>query len=264
MERTTWECTMLAGFGGIMPTLSKFGAALVADPTSPMPAFGFLVGLGIYFLIGSIMSYAFAERNLKQAFLAGIAAPAIIASTISGATGAQSQAPQTRSSASSVPSKGASSLLDILVRPARAQEKGKDSKTGEKPGAPSPQNTVEPVATPKYKYSLSAFPTGSSDWRSSGMNLLITLKDSDGKLLQYTLPSAFDMRSFYSERPLEAVMLETEGFKSSFIPLAVNEGGNIVVRPHIETKKDFFWALGGKGSPVVRDVSAQLVQAQRP
>jgi hypothetical protein len=261
MERSTWECTILAGFGGTMPTLSKFGAALVADPSSPMPALGFYVGLGIFFLIGSLMAYALAERNLKQALLAGIAAPAIIASTISGAAGAQPQALQQRAGAQSAPSKEASSLLDILVPTANAQDKKPDTK--QILNAVPPKDRALPEGL-KYKYSLASFPTGSSDWRTSDVNLRVTVKDQDGKLSQYNLPSAFTTLSFSSDKPISEVKLEADGFNSKFISIGVNTGGKILVTRHIETKKDFIWAFGGKGLPVVRDVNALVVPAERP
>lgn len=265
MERPMWECTMLAGFGGTMPTLSKFGASLIADPSSPMPAIGFFVGLGIFFLIGSLMAYAFAERNLKQALLAGIAAPAIIASAISGATGASGAPSQAQAGAQGVPSapgRGASSLLDILVPPAHAQGKKADNNLGELPNPVLPRDGSL-LDVDKYKYSLASFPTGSSDWRPSAINLRVTVKDQDGKLVLYKLPSAFTTMNFSSDKPISEVRLEADGFNSTFIPIGMNKGGNILVTPHIETRKDLIWALGGKGSPVVRQVNAQVVPVDR-
>lgn len=74
----------MAGLGGILPTLSRIAAFYVANPTAPLPAGGFYVGVFCFFLIGSVIGFALAESNARRAVLVGIAAPAIITNVAQG------------------------------------------------------------------------------------------------------------------------------------------------------------------------------------
>lgn len=75
---------IVAGTGGMLPTLSRLAATYVDNPHTPGPAYGIYLGLGIFFIIGAILAFAFGEKSLRQALIIGISAPALINSIASG------------------------------------------------------------------------------------------------------------------------------------------------------------------------------------
>ncbi len=75
---------IVAGTGGMLPTLSRLAATYVDNPYTPEPAYGIYLGLAIFFVIGAILAFAFGERSLRQALIIGISAPALINSIASG------------------------------------------------------------------------------------------------------------------------------------------------------------------------------------
>jgi hypothetical protein len=70
--------------GGMMPPLSKLGATFVANPETPLPALGFLLGLAIFAFLGGMVALMNTAPEHRQAIFAGIAAPAIIAGVLAG------------------------------------------------------------------------------------------------------------------------------------------------------------------------------------
>jgi len=88
MEANKWYA--LFGFGmlgGILPTSAKLATTLVSVPGTPVPEIGFLVGLGIWAIIGGAVALTNTSKEVRQAIFAGIAAPAVLAGVVSGATG---------------------------------------------------------------------------------------------------------------------------------------------------------------------------------
>lgn len=57
------SCVLIAGVCGIVPTISRLAGTYVADPATPMPAFGLYFGLLLFFVIGSVLAYAFSETE---------------------------------------------------------------------------------------------------------------------------------------------------------------------------------------------------------
>ncbi len=87
-DRAEWASFILpaivAGTGGMLPTLSRLAATYVDNPYTPEPAYGIYLGLAIFFVIGAILAFAFGEKSLRQALIIGISAPALINSIASG------------------------------------------------------------------------------------------------------------------------------------------------------------------------------------
>lgn len=91
---------LMAGLGGSLPTLCKLAAASTNSENVIILSPGHLSAMGLYFLIALILCAGLAEKRRKEAFILGIAAPAIIASILSGAS--YSDADQIKVSAISI------------------------------------------------------------------------------------------------------------------------------------------------------------------
>jgi hypothetical protein len=76
---------LLAGIGGIVPSLLKIAAAIIADPMVALPPWHVIVPLAIYFVIGAILNAPLnKDRDISKAIMIGIAAPGIITNIASG------------------------------------------------------------------------------------------------------------------------------------------------------------------------------------
>jgi hypothetical protein len=72
--------------GGILPTLAKLASTYVTVPETPLPAIGMLLGLIIFAIIGAAIAFGTGQAEVRQALIAGIAAPGIITNLVAGAT----------------------------------------------------------------------------------------------------------------------------------------------------------------------------------
>jgi hypothetical protein len=73
--------------GGSLPTLGKIAGTYGANFDAPLPnILGVVIAVTLYSLIGSVVSRAVGNPDVKQALFAGIAAPAIVVSVITGAS----------------------------------------------------------------------------------------------------------------------------------------------------------------------------------
>lgn len=79
--------SLIAGLGGMLPTLCRLASANAANPETFILSPGYLSAIGLYFVIGSIVCVGFQETRRREAFTLGIAAPAIISSVLTGASG---------------------------------------------------------------------------------------------------------------------------------------------------------------------------------
>ena len=80
--------------GGALPTLGKIAGTYGANFDAPAPrVLGVLIALALYGTIGSIIARAIGNPDVKQALFAGIAAPAIVISVLTGASDSQSLHP---------------------------------------------------------------------------------------------------------------------------------------------------------------------------
>jgi hypothetical protein len=75
--------------GGVLPTLAKLASTYVTVPETPLPAIGMLLGLIIFAVIGAAIAFGTGQAEVRQALIAGIAAPGIITNLVAGATADQ-------------------------------------------------------------------------------------------------------------------------------------------------------------------------------
>lgn len=263
MDKTALECLLVAGIGGTMPTLSKFGASLVADPNQVLPAVGFYIGLFIFFIIGSVMSYAFAERNLKQAFLAGIAAPAIIASTISGVTDTQPIVNANLTYPSLPSGNNSHSFMEFLFTSSHAEEVKIPNPPEISPGNTELNSTKSVEENlKKYNYSIISISAGSSGWRTKDVSYAVTLTDVSGFAQLVTL-RANEKLTVTTLKPVATFKVKANGVSSKLINLSVeNAGGELIIKPKIVVKKDLLWVFGLKGKPLVRGINSKFIPSK--
>ena len=69
---------LASGTGGIAPSLVHLAQGFVKQITE-VPGPLYFVGVGIFFLLGALVAYFFAETNARKAFFLGIGLPALIA-----------------------------------------------------------------------------------------------------------------------------------------------------------------------------------------
>ena len=72
--------------GGVLPSLAALAPTYVAAPTTPLPTIGLLFGLALWAIVGGVMALTNTAAEARHAIFAGIAAPAILANVIAGAT----------------------------------------------------------------------------------------------------------------------------------------------------------------------------------
>jgi hypothetical protein len=77
---------LMAGIGGALPTLCNMAAVCNSQGVRVIDWYGAICGIGLYSLIGLCLCAGFGEKRRREAFVLGIAAPAVIASFLNGAT----------------------------------------------------------------------------------------------------------------------------------------------------------------------------------
>jgi hypothetical protein len=81
LQKKSEACLHGALSGGMLPTLGKVAGTFGANFDAPMPNLvGVSIALGLYAILGSIMARVIGNSDLKQAVVAGIAAPAMVVS----------------------------------------------------------------------------------------------------------------------------------------------------------------------------------------
>jgi hypothetical protein len=71
--------------GGTLPTLGRIAGTYAANFEAPAPAWlGVFLALSLYAFIGAVIARAMGNGEMKQALIAGIAAPAIITNVFNG------------------------------------------------------------------------------------------------------------------------------------------------------------------------------------
>ncbi|MDC7789729.1 hypothetical protein PQJ75_19280 [Rhodoplanes sp. TEM] len=77
---------LIAGaLGGVLPTTARLASTYVSLPDTPLPGFGLLLGLSLFALIGAAIAYGTGSTEVRQALVAGVAAPGIITNLVAGA-----------------------------------------------------------------------------------------------------------------------------------------------------------------------------------
>lgn len=106
---------MAAGTGGIAPSAVHLAQGFIkANPD--VPGFFYFVGVGIFFALGALVAFFFAETEAKKAFFLGIGLPALIAT-------AQTQNPSKLALDDIFPSAFAQAILPLHPVASDAQSK---------------------------------------------------------------------------------------------------------------------------------------------
>jgi hypothetical protein len=84
---TALHAALISGLGGILPTLSSIAGAVAANPADvDFITLGHVAAMALYYLLAFILCLGLQERRLRESFIMGIAAPAIVINLISGAS----------------------------------------------------------------------------------------------------------------------------------------------------------------------------------
>lgn len=252
VRRATIECLIVGGLGGTMPTLTRLGAALVteSDPSLPHPAF--LIGLAIYFIIGAVLVYAFSETSLKRAFLAGIAAPALIANVVAGVQEASDTRPESVANPSVETRQGAVAGL-WFIRTAHAQTlpptKAPASHEPEQ-AAPARESADAADTAQEYVYRIETRTHGQGD---VVMEIISTQEDGETRSLTMGGYSVLELKT---KQPLTSIQVLGPG-KSQSITLSEEQkqGATVDIDAAVARKRGFLWALGGRDTPTVQQLT---------
>jgi len=239
------DCLILAGVGGAIPTISRLASTYVSDPTTPLPEPGLYFGLLLFFIIGSVLAYAFSERNMRQAFILGVCAPGIITNIVAGVNDANLSS-QT-------------AFLDItpsFISSAYAQDSdvtpvgaGVDTRITTSGVTKIPKNII--VNSNVY---------GAGAWDMKNIPIFVTAIEKDGSKKNIAGFPAYQ-GSIEVEVPENtvAVQIRAAGYTNQITLPDVNfTQATINSQVRVEGKHDFLWALGAKRSPKVVSVNSSL------
>lgn len=80
---------LLAGVGGLLPSVSRIAASLAVQPEQPLPHWHILIALALFFAMGFVLNFAMNKENdLTKAVIVGISAPALITNIVAGVSNA--------------------------------------------------------------------------------------------------------------------------------------------------------------------------------
>ncbi|CCN69284.1 hypothetical protein [Vibrio nigripulchritudo] len=225
---------LAGGVGGVLPKLVMLATVLTqttnAKLTEPI-SWSFFVGLLMLFGIGGIVAVSTVEnsRKVRDFIIAGIAAPALIASIVGGVE----KTTEKKGAGDTAPK---STTMSFFISGAYAAAEPK---------------LVDP--TDSYNYTLQSIPYGSTDWRQNTLGYDVVVTDSQGnsKTLNINGWSEGPIK-LTTKTPLQDVQInDNDGNAITKFNVDAVASGEIVVRPQIASEKDFLWALGAKGKAKV-------------
>jgi len=237
------KCLVIAGVGGIIPTVSRLASAYVSDPSTPMPQAGMAIGLLLFFIIGAILAYAFSENSIKQAFILGICAPGIITNIVAGVND------------SSTSQQSTSALLDFhIISTAYAD--------------PQPTGNITPppatsTSSPVLKINTSV--TGGGKWERSKTKITVSFIKANGSSVTAASFSSAQSSISVSAPPGAVAVRIQAGSKALTRNLPTGSYTSAVIDTNISVKgtNDFMWALGAKREPSVEAIQVNIHNIQK-
>lgn len=231
------NCIVLAGIGGTLPTVSRLASTYVTDPSTPMPQLGLFFGLGLFFIIGSVLTYAFSESNIRQAFIIGVCAPGIITNIVAGVQDAKI--------------KQTSTGYFSIFSSAYAQE------TNGVGGPFISHQYLDPVLI------LNNRVVSGSDWDESRTSYVVSSVLSNGAVIPL---GAFPSGNFNQELRIpqnsKGLQLKVGNYYTT-VNLPDKPYSSVRVASNIAYtggKNDFIWAMGGRRESVLRSFSAEVLE----
>ncbi len=225
------------GVGGVLPTSVTLATMLTSDPTSRVIediTLGFYAGLAIFFFIGAVVSILTVEesKKLRDAVIAGIAAPALITSVGAGFDKSQ---------------ENVMLFNGGLISSVYASE-----------------NKIAAELDKTYEYKIISVPIGSNDWRTQSLSYNLVFENNSGEKTKFTVGAgSADQIEFHSYTPLQTVWVESRnGRIVSQSNINSNSSGELIVRPRVESKIDLLWVLGTKGKAEVVGAELQFLPQQ--
>ena len=234
-----------AGIGGTLPTVSRLAAAYAAGGNPPFSV-QVCVALGLFFVIGVAVALGLGESEARKAFVLGIAAPAIVTSTVNSATQAKPPtAPGATPPAAQRQDSSVGSLAALFgIDEAKAQATN------------SPQVSTFPRQAPAVLHVTSSVSTS----RTYPIDQLeLRFLSNSGAVLASTV---IDPRvSSPVSVPLGAQAVEaTIAGQATRIPLPSNSYASADLKLTLGTShvSDFLWALGSNLRVRVEGVTGSL------
>ena len=236
------DCLLLAGVGGMIPTISRMASTYVTDPSTPLPEPGLFLGLFLFFIIGSVLALAFSETNLRQAFIIGVCAPGIITNIVAGMNDARYA--------------DHAALQIDLPSVSTAYAQAKPPALG--PDTVSVNNASRPPSTRRIRIYSEVI--GASPWDKTKIPLNIVAIEKDGTKNLVAQFSAFQKRTDFTV-PIKSSSLSINagGFPSLVLLPDVNFSRAVIItKVRVEGKNDFLWALGAKRKPHIVSVESHV------
>ena len=240
------DCLILAGIGGMIPTISRLASTYVTDPTTPMPEPGLYFGLFLFFIIGSVLAIAFSETNLRQAFIIGVCAPGIITNIVAGVNDAKS----TRQTA----------VLYKLPSISSAYAQTEPSVLPSLTGSENESNTASIQIPLEKKILINSELVGASSWDMENISIYVIAIGKDGSKKSIAKFPAYQRNiEFTIPEQSSAIRVSAAGIFSQ-IQLPEKDYSKAVIdtRIRVEGKHDFLWALGAKRKPRVVSVQSHI------
>ena len=229
------ECFLIAGIGGLLPTLAKLATTYTVTPNSPPPGTGIYVGLALFFVIGCVLAYALSETNVRQALLLGISAPAIITNIVAGAP----ESKVTRWN-------GEQDIVAMFIPSAKAQDTPKPRSNPASAATSSPAQRQLTV--------VSNAPQADS-WSKERLRVGVEFFAADGRLLRQDYVPASTQSTLGVPAETTRVKLSSGG-KTDEADLPNVARSSVSVTLQVSGKNDLLWALGARRRPVVSNLEA--------
>lgn len=234
MRRVSIECLLLAGLGGTMPALTRTAGDLVNGGGESLPGPGYLIGLGIFFLLGALIVYIHVESNLRKAFFLGVAAPALISGVIGGIDNGNA--------APVDPATGNNVTAITLLAPAYAETVAIPARTVAQSGV--------------YRYQIISHLPNASNWQTRQLTVRVELVLDNGRRESVILPAGGSLDTTTRAPAREVIVAVGDARNSVSVP--AHRSGKIEIRATVTGNTDLLWALGGKRRPNVTAVDVRF------
>jgi hypothetical protein len=253
------RCLIVAGIGGMVPTLSKLASYYVTGngTGAPLPGKGMIFGIFLFFILGAVLAYVLSESDLKRAFIIGIAAPGIITNIVSGVAEVRNNNGHGLS-VPSITSSAHGAVVDLNAVDVPIHNEV------------LPHNVVDPNAKevmpqilPERNITISTVIEGNVSLDGKAVTLIAVRQDGQETVMG-SLPIVKDDTG--REKNTFQISPDTISIKLSLdkidtvqrLPSELFLSANLVLKIRIEPENDLMWALGAKRSYIASGMDTEL------